>query len=77
MFAVIFIFGNFYFLRIAGKPQKVELAKFRSTRYIKSYETTFQNPQSSYFKLSIRAFFVFDMLFIFFLKVLSAYTLFF
>ena len=47
MFAVIFICGNFYFLRIAGKPQKVELAKFRATRYIKSYETTFQNPQST------------------------------
>ena len=35
------------FLRIAGKPQKLEPAKFRATRYIKPYETTFQNPQST------------------------------
>ena len=47
MFAVIFICRNFYFLRIAGKPQKLEPAKFRATRYITPYETTFQNQQST------------------------------
>ena len=50
------------------KSQKLEHAKFRATGYIKRYKTTFQNPQSTS-TLSIRAFFVFDLLFIFFWKV--------
>ena len=46
MFAIIFICGNLFFAD-RREIAEIEPAKFRAIRYIKPYETTFQNPQSA------------------------------
>ena len=67
MFAAIFICGNLFFAD-RRETAKIRTRKISPHTVYQTLRNNFSKP-TIYFKLSIRAFFVFDLLFIFFWKV--------
>ena len=67
MFAVIFIYGNLFFAD-RRETAKIRTRKISRHTVYQTLRNNFSKP-TIYFKLSIRAFFVFDLLFIFFWKI--------